>query len=314
MDINSYIHTGRIEHYVLGLASADDAREIERFAAQSPEFQTEIDRVQELLGQLATAYGVQPPADLKAKILAEVDRAASGQPERPKSKTAPKPLEKGEIDASRPTTAPTAQPENWSVAPRQGSSTAALAWALAGLMTLAAGGAAFFAFDFKKKIEAAETQATVATARLAEVEKACNEKEQKQNRYREDIAFIQDAGTKAVVLKGVETKSPSSEVVVHHNLGQKKVFFDVKSLPTPPTGKQYQIWALRGEEKISMGAFDLPKEAGQLVAATFVENPDAFAITLEKQGGSPVPTLEELYVVGALEKPRPPRRRTTEGG
>ncbi len=314
MDINSYIQSGRVEHYVLGLATPDDAREIERWAAMHPEFQAEIDRIQGLLGQLAEAYGVQPPADLKSKVLDSVDKAAAGQPDRPRSKPAPKPQPVAELDASRPSTAaPAPQHDGWTQ-PRAQRTTAPIAWALAALLGAAAGTAGYFAWDFQKKIAAAELTATEAKARLTEVEKACAEKEQREKKYREEIAFIQDGGTKSTVLAGVAEKSPASQVLVHHNLGQKKAFFDVKSLPAAPDGKQYQLWAIRGEEKISMGAFDVPAEKGALVQAVFVENPDAFAITLEPKGGSPVPTLEEMFVVGAVEKPRPPRRRSSEGG
>ena len=31
-----------------------------------------------------------------------------------------------------------------------------------------------------------------------------------------------------------------------------------------------------------------------------VENPQAFAITLEKKGGVEQPTMEEMYVIGAI--------------
>ena len=47
-----------------------------------------------------------------------------------------------------------------------------------------------------------------------------------------------------------------------------------------------------------MGMIDLDFENKILAMKVPKGNIAAFAITLEKQGGSPTPTLEEMYVIG----------------
>ena len=42
------------------------------------------------------------------------------------------------------------------------------------------------------------------------------------------------------------------------------------------------------------------KKSIAIQAMKSVENPQAFAITLEKEGGNPTPTMEEMYVMGTI--------------
>ncbi|MEM7656877.1 MAG: anti-sigma factor [Bacteroidota bacterium] len=67
-------------------------------------------------------------------------------------------------------------------------------------------------------------------------------------------------------------------------------------LPEPPEGKQYQLWALYGDQPVSLGVFDQDSIADFMLAAA--DQPTAFAISLEKMGGNPTPT--EVWAVGAV--------------
>jgi anti-sigma-K factor RskA len=48
-----------------------------------------------------------------------------------------------------------------------------------------------------------------------------------------------------------------------------------------------------------MGMYD-PKNKSKVQAMKSVEIPQAFAITLEKEGGNPTPTMEEMYMMGTI--------------
>lgn len=299
MDIQSYIKSGRVEHYVLGLSSPDDAREIERFAEMYPEFQAEIQAVEESLAKLSEAQAIQPPPALRAKVMEEIDRLVSGQPDKPKAKPV--------AQAPKPEVKPTATIDPFQPKLR---TSFPWGWLVAGLLACVAGWFLKTSFDLQSRVEAGEIAAAEARARLELVEKDCAARQQKADDRQKQFVFLQLPGTKSMTMKGVE-KSPTSLAVIHFNNEKRTAFLDVKSLPTPPNGKQYQLWAIKGEEKISLGVFDLPKEATDLHSILFVDSPDAFAVTLENQGGSQVPTLEEMFVVGAIEKPHF-RRRSSE--
>jgi anti-sigma-K factor RskA len=305
MDIQSYIKSGRVEHYVLGLATPEDAKEIERFAAEFPEFQDEINRVQDTLGKLATSAAINPPAGLKEKIMSEIDRIATGQPEKPRAKPAETPRKP---DQNRPDAT-----NNGSNRGNSGGSGFPFGWLLAGLMTLGAGWLFKMNNDMRTVTATEKTRADEAVAKFDALEKDCTAAQKRTELINKQIAFARDPATRSVAMKGLD-KSPASSATVLYNNNTKETYLDLRNLPAPVAGKQYQLWAIRGEEKISMGAFDLPKGKDEFVPVSFVENPDAFAVTLENAGGSPVPTLEEMYLLGAIEKPKPRRIIRSDNG
>ncbi len=73
---------------------------------------------------------------------------------------------------------------------------------------------------------------------------------------------------------------------------------DVLRLPPPPSDKQYQLWVIVDGTPADMGVFEAILTGNTLQEIPFVENPQAFTVTLEKRGGSPTPTLEEMVVIG----------------
>ena len=68
------------------------------------------------------------------------------------------------------------------------------------------------------------------------------------------------------------------------------------SLPAAPAGRQYQLWAIVNGQPLDAGMLrDTKMQVQQMKAFA---QADAFAITLEKSGGSPTPTMSALYVMG----------------
>ncbi len=65
---------------------------------------------------------------------------------------------------------------------------------------------------------------------------------------------------------------------------------------------QYQLWAIQGGKPVDMGV--LPNgiaNTPEMQKVTMViTNSEAFAISLEKEGGSPTPTMENIYVMGKV--------------
>ena len=103
--------------------------------------------------------------------------------------------------------------------------------------------------------------------------------------------------SKRIQLKGVE-KHPNMLAEVYWN-ESKKVYLDIKNLPAAPTGKQYQLWAIVDGKPMDMGMYNNTKDS-KIQPMKSVDNPQAFAITLEKEGGNATPTMEEMYVMGTI--------------
>lgn len=101
--------------------------------------------------------------------------------------------------------------------------------------------------------------------------------------------------SKKIELKGVE-KHPDMLAEVYWN-ENNQVFLNPKNLPAAPTGKQYQLWAIVDGKPVDMGMYN-PNDKSVVQEMKTVAKPQAFAITLEKEGGNPTPTMEEMYVMG----------------
>lgn len=129
---------------------------------------------------------------------------------------------------------------------------------------------------------------------------------QKQNfelNYKENLlATITSEDTKIIELAGQDI-SPSSQVKVFWDTEKDKVVIDAKSLPEAPEGMVYQVWSLKLQPlaPTSLGLLEGYNESNKLFV---LENPnasEAFGITLEPEGGSVVPNLEQLYVLGTTQ-------------
>ncbi|MER3523426.1 MAG: hypothetical protein C4326_04995 [Ignavibacteria bacterium] len=76
----------------------------------------------------------------------------------------------------------------------------------------------------------------------------------------------------------------------------------VSNLPPVPQDKDYQLWIVKGGQKISAGVFAVRDTAANFfridnLAVTNPKEIGAFAVTLEPKGGMPQPT-GEMYMLG----------------
>ena len=92
-----------------------------------------------------------------------------------------------------------------------------------------------------------------------------------------------------------------SYAAVYWNQESQELYVDVNNLPEAPEGMQYQLWslALNPLTPTSLGVIDNNPELG-VVAFSNPNNSQAFGITLEPNGGSETPNLEQLHVLGMV--------------
>ena len=69
MEINNFISSGIIELYCMGVANAEETKQVEQFALESKEVRDEIMAVQEALRLFAAASEKIPASTLKNKIM-----------------------------------------------------------------------------------------------------------------------------------------------------------------------------------------------------------------------------------------------------
>jgi len=133
-----------------------------------------------------------------------------------------------------------------------------------------------------------EEQIDKASSSLAEAEKL--------------ITVFRDRDIVTIPLAGQKV-SPNSFAKVYWDKKTKAIFLDAKDLPDPPKGKVYQVWSLTLNPltPTSLGTIDnFTADANKIFNIENPNNSEAFGITLEPEGGSESPNLEQLYTLGAI--------------
>lgn len=151
---------------------------------------------------------------------------------------------------------------------------------------LTAGLAIYFYKSYRQQLEVGKTL-------LAEQQKLGAQLEQLQ----QNMAILSAPGLVRVSLAG--TKGHESNLVTLYWEPQtKNVYLITNKLPQAPQGYQYQLWALVNGKPVDAG---LLNNCEDLCLLKPVQEAQAFAITLEKAGGSPVPSLHQLFVMGNVK-------------
>ena len=118
--------------------------------------------------------------------------------------------------------------------------------------------------------------------------------------FEQTLNLIRDPAMVVVKMPGVpNSPSPSSLATVYWDSRSRDVYLMINNLPLPAGDKQYQLWALVDGKPVDAGVFDV-KDALSLVKMKNIPKAQGFAITLEKRGGSPAPTLDAMYVMGKV--------------
>lgn len=269
MNTKEYISSGIIESYILGLASPEEAGILECVMKNNAEVKAAFEEAQKILEDLATAQAVTPPDDLRTKIWNKIQQEQSDEE--------PSPVVSVDIPAARPQEEIRIQGNNnWKV----------FAVAASVLFLISVAGNIFWMNDnAETKQEIAKMSTEKKTQELAM---------QKMN---QKLEMISNPDMKMVMLKGVE-KHTDSKAMVFWDTKTKEVYLNADSLPKAPEGMQYQLWAIEDGKPVNAGMYTEEKDSK--IALASIPKAQAFAITLEKQGGSAVPTMENMYVMGEI--------------
>lgn len=263
MNTSEYIASGILEAYVLGSVTPQEKQEVECMSKIYPEIKTELTTIEETMETYAKMHEVKPSAQLKSKIFAQMnfDEEVKESNNVLENKTE-------EIVEKEVKVIPM-----W-------SKIAVAASIVFGLML-------GWTYQNSQKIssELADTKAKMDTEMTL------------KSKSESLLALFKDSKNVPMELKGVE-KSPESKVMAFWNKETEEMKLMVENLPAAPKGKQYQVWGIVDGKPVDMGMIDLDFENKILAMKVPKGNIAAFAITLEKQGGSPSPTLEEMYVIG----------------
>jgi len=118
----------------------------------------------------------------------------------------------------------------------------------------------------------------------------------KAENYAAAIKMMHDTNMAMVKMLGVQQHRDNS-ATVFWDKKTKDVYLMADNLPKPPAGMQYQLWAIVDGKPIGAGLLNWENPSVS-TPVTNIQSAQAFAITLEKAGGSERPTEDAMIVMG----------------
>lgn len=125
--------------------------------------------------------------------------------------------------------------------------------------------------------------------------KECEEEKKKTQDDQIMMATILDMNSTKIVAQPTD-KYPETSLVIYNNKQSKKNYLQIETLPPLADNQSYQLWSLKGDDApIPLDVFETP--ADKFLELRFVEDTNAYAITIEPKGGKDTPTLDNLIGV-----------------
>ena len=278
MDIKAYISSGIIESYVLGLASEEEVSILNCIRKNNVEVERAIAEAEIALEELADSQAMEMPMQLKQNIwdkLKAENLVPNEDIEITRSEDVPLEDNNGMVSTESDKSIIPLQYYRWAVA--------------ASLLLVISIGANIFLYqrndDTKNKLNQTVNVLDRQQSQLAIL----------QNKW----SLVQNPTIRTILLKGVEQK-PDYRALVFWDRVSKAVYLSIEHMPIAPKGKQYQLWAMVDGKPVNAGVFPLDANENVVSKMLDIPNAQAFAITLEDEGGKDSPTLSALCVMGSI--------------
>jgi anti-sigma-K factor RskA len=264
-----------LEAYVLGSLTDEESAEVLSAINQYPEVAAEVAAIEETVFRFAGQQAAPPPPHLQDRIWAAIESGSAHQAPPPAETTGPRVM---------PLT-----PER-----RQGGWMRAAVWAV--LI-----GSLITNFILWQQRSREREQQIVLQQRVDTLEQRQQYLAGALDRYKQEAEMMADPGMQAIVMQTTKKERPMA-ATIFWSKAKGEAYVSVQKLPMPPRGKQYQLWVIAGGKPVDLGV--LPNEmisgSGMQRVPASIADGQAFAISLEQEGGSPVPTMEQIYVLGKV--------------
>jgi len=269
------ISSGLLELYALGLTSPEEQMQVEEGLKLYPEVRQELEAIELSLESYAQANAIEPSADVKNKILAQITTGEASNThteEKPKVHHIP-----GED--------PKLLHQNIYRIPLF-FKIAAAAVLIALIYSV------ILNYSYNIKYENVKEE-------LTDAQKKLKENQQAAVAMKDQLNVISDKSALPIVLKGT-TKEPDALAKIYWVKNSGDVYVDPTNLPEAPAGKQYQLWAIVDGKPVDAGMITTKNGIYHIQKMKSFGHAEAFAITLEKEGGSPTPTMDQMYVISKI--------------
>ena len=265
MDIQQFLNSGIVEKYVLGLAAPEEMDRVEQMAKEYPEVNEHICKMQNCMEEYAEMDCTRPPKHVKSRMISVSDNLV--EPLIPEHGSA----------------------YHWPQTFKWGTGIAAvMVFALSGL-----------SWVFYTNQKTALQEIAVLSTQIKHLQSDQKALQDTNELILERYAVLKDVTTRQIHLRSSEG-SHQTQAVLYLNPEHAKCFINVIGLPKCPYGNEYQMWAKVNGEHVSLGVLNVDSKKKELYSVPYVKDCKGFVITLEKPGGSPIPTEENVYAYGEM--------------
>jgi anti-sigma-K factor RskA len=263
VNIKEYILSGIVESYVLGLASPEERAEFERMCLEYPDLvaartEFELTLEKQLLRDVSAA-----PRDVKEKLMSLVNEESS-------------------INQTKIITMQNSNANR---------GTSSMRWVAAASVILLLG-FGFLAYRYYSQVEELKTSNQSLAAEKNAADSASNQLAAENKLMKE---LIENPNVAAVNMVPTTPGNPSASI--YWDSTSSNVYMVVKNMPSLPSDKQYQLWALIDGKPKDLGLFDIGDKK-VILKMNNTQKADAFAITIENRGNTGGPNLGQLQNMG----------------
>jgi len=242
------------------ISSPEETQIVEEYLGQFPELREELNEIEMTLENYAQANSVQPSAAVKEKLFNEI---SSGSFNKENNIAPVIPLDKKH-------------------------SVPLFYKSIAAAVFILLIGSAILNYNYYNKYHKANKELQVAQQKI-------KQQETLSQAMKKDLSVVTNKYALPVVLNGTP-HAPDALAKIFWMKNTGEVYIDPTNLPGVPSGMQYQLWAIVDGKPIDGGMIETSKGTYHIQKMKTFGRAEAFAITLEKAGGSPTPTMDEMIV------------------
>ncbi len=268
MNVNEVISSGLLESYVLGTASAWENDLVHDLCKKDPLLIKEIESIEEALINYSSrsipTINTEVKIKIEEKLFSAVENEAPNEATVIKLKDQSKTLKLYKLG---------------------------IAASVIFIIT-----SVFYIFSLQDKLNKTTDKLAQTTTSKITAEEELLTQQASLVILTSKLDILSDPKVKTIPLKGMNSLA-SKSALVHWNSATNDVYFNAIALPSSPTDKQYQLWAIVDGKPVDAGMIDLTGDSTfQKMKA--IKNAEAFAVTIEKAGGSATPTMETMCLLG----------------
>ena len=267
MNVEQIISSGLLEGYVLGMTTEEESLMVMNLCAKHPELLKEIELIEESLAGLSTRQTPPLRNELKERIASQL----AFKEENPD-----------------PSIIPLNAPAGGAI-----NLNAYRIGIAAGIALLI--GCAVYIYSLQNRITDIESRLADASAAKTMLAVEMEEQKESMGRLAANFRIVSDPGMKAVPLSGMNSLV-SKSAMVHWNPSTQEVYFNASALPPSPDSRQYQLWAIVDGKPVDAGVINL-EDGTAFQKMKLIAGAKAFAVTIEKIGGSENPTLDTMCLL-----------------